>query len=92
MAFSDAPAEKTLAAITAGGAIVLARGLVPTNGTVGHHAIIHMADVGLCWHAFCRSHSRPTHHYHQHSNCSGLRSDTAIDLSTLYTGYKTQYV
>lgn len=71
MALPDAPAEKALAAVTARRAVVLACGLVPTDGTVGDHAIIPMADAGLCWHAFCRSHSKPSHHY----------SGTAINLS-----------
>lgn len=90
MALPDAPAEKALAAVTAGGAVVLARGLVPTDGTVGDHTIIPMADAGLRWHAFCRSHSKPTHHYH--SNCLGLISSTAIDLSTDHVGCKMQHV
>lgn len=52
VALPDAPAEKALAAVTARRAVVLACGLVPTDGTVGDHAIIPMADAGLCWHAF----------------------------------------
>lgn len=62
MALSDASTEKALAAVTAGGAVVLARGLVPADSTVGHYAIIPVADAGLCWHAVCRSYSKPTHH------------------------------
>lgn len=64
MALPDAPTEKALAAVTAGGTVMLARGLVPTDGTVGDDAIIPMADAGLCWHAFYRSHSKPAHQYH----------------------------
>lgn len=71
MALPDAPAEKALTAVTARRAVVLACGLVPTDGTVGDHTIIPMADAGLCWHAFCRSHSKLSHHY----------LGTAIDLS-----------
>lgn len=51
VALPDASTEKALASVAAGGAVVLARGLVPADGTVGHHAIIPMADIGLCWHA-----------------------------------------
>lgn len=53
MALPDASTEKALAAVTAGGAVVLARGLVPADGAVGDHAIILMADAGLCRHAVC---------------------------------------
>lgn len=60
MTLPDASAEKPLAAVTAGGAVVLSRGLVPTDGTVGHHSIVPIADAGLRWHAFCRSHSKHT--------------------------------
>lgn len=35
MVLPHAPAEEALAAITAGGAVVLARGPVPTDGTQG---------------------------------------------------------
>lgn len=90
MALPDASAEKALAAVTAGGAVVLACGLVPTDGTVGDHAIIPMTDAGLRWHAFYRSHSKPTHRYH--SNCLGLISSTAIDLSLDYVGCKMRHV
>lgn len=79
----DASTEKALAAVTAGGAVVLARGLVPADGTVGDHAIILRADAGLCWHAVCRSNSKTTRRYH---------SNWHTNLSTSGLGVKMQHV
>ena len=50
MAFAYAPSEEALAAIAAGGSVVLASGFVPADGTVGGHAVVPLAHVGLCRH------------------------------------------
>lgn len=100
MALPDAPSEEALAAVAAGGPVVLARGLVPADGAVGaERGLLRARTVGLGEHRaarFCGSeglHQPNTgSHAESRSPQRRLHSGTLQELISGYNYLHTVFV